>query len=119
MEGSTTEQREFIPYPTNRVVGTIADATSARAAIDALLQAGFAREDIDILHGEDDVRRLDPTGRRTRVPRAVPANAASHGSSGRGAQASDAPPRRCTCRSIRGHGAREGARQARGGRRIS
>jgi uncharacterized protein (TIGR02246 family) len=62
METSKTEEREFIPYPTNRVVGTIADATNARAAIDGLLQAGFTREDIDILHGEDDVRRLDQTG---------------------------------------------------------
>ena len=61
MEG-TTDQREFIPYPTNRVVGTIADATSVRAAIDGLLHAGFTRDDIDILHGEDDVRRLDQTG---------------------------------------------------------
>ncbi len=44
MEGSRTEQRQFIPYPTNRVVGTIAEGTSARAASDALRQAGFARE---------------------------------------------------------------------------
>ena len=52
----------FISYPTNRVVGTIADAENARAAIEALLQAGVGREDIDILHGEDDLRRLDPSG---------------------------------------------------------
>lgn len=62
MEASRTEQPEFIPYPTNRVVGTIADATNARAAVDDLLQAGFNRDDIDILHGENDVRRLDQTG---------------------------------------------------------
>jgi uncharacterized protein (TIGR02246 family) len=43
-------------YPTNHVVGTIGDADKARAAIDALLQAGFD------LHGEEDLRRLDPTG---------------------------------------------------------
>ncbi len=52
----------FISYPTNRVVGTIADAENARAAIEALLQAGVGQEDIDILHGEDDLRRLDPSG---------------------------------------------------------
>ena len=62
MAGSTTEQPEFIPYPTNRVVGTIADGTSAHAAIDALLKAGVAREDIDLLHGDDDAQRLDATG---------------------------------------------------------
>ena len=61
METTTTQQR-FIPYPTNRVVGTIADAAGAHAAIQALLQAGFDPQDIDILHGEADIHRLDPTG---------------------------------------------------------
>jgi uncharacterized protein (TIGR02246 family) len=58
----STKGRDFIPYPTNRVVGTVADAAKAQAAIAALLQAGFDREDIDILHGEDDLKRLDLTG---------------------------------------------------------
>lgn len=62
MDDSTTGRQDFIPYPTNRVVGTVADARSARAAIDALLQAGFDRQDISILHGEEDLHRLDPTG---------------------------------------------------------
>ena len=62
MKTSRTEQPEFIPYPTNRVVGTLADATSARAAVDGLLSAGFNRDDIDILQGEEGVRRLDHTG---------------------------------------------------------
>jgi hypothetical protein len=62
MDSKTTEQRNFIPYPTNRVVGTIVEANNARAATEALLQAGFARDDIDVLHGDDDVHRLDPTG---------------------------------------------------------
>jgi uncharacterized protein (TIGR02246 family) len=61
MKAASTGRR-FIPYPTNRVVGTIADAGKARAAIDALLRAGFAQENIDILHGEEDLERLDPTG---------------------------------------------------------
>ena len=59
---TTATQQDFIPYPTNRVVGTIADAADAHAAIEALLQAGFDRQDIDILHGEAGVDRLDPTG---------------------------------------------------------
>jgi uncharacterized protein (TIGR02246 family) len=54
--------RDYIGFPTNRVVGTVGDADRAREAIDALLRAGFNREDIDILHGEDDLHRLDPTG---------------------------------------------------------
>lgn len=59
---STSKDSDFIPYPTNRVVGTIDDAKSARAAIEALLEAGFERDDIDVLHGQDDLSRLDPSG---------------------------------------------------------
>ena len=62
MDAQTPDSRNFISYPMNRVVGTIADAENARAAVEALLQAGVGREDIDILHGEDDLRRLDPSG---------------------------------------------------------
>ena len=58
----STNRRDYIGYPTNRVVGTVGDANNARQAIDALLRAGFDEEDIDILHGEDDLHRLDPTG---------------------------------------------------------
>src|SRR5690349_5881088 len=61
----TTNQHErgdFISYPSERVVGTIADAKSARAAIEMLLREGFQDSDIDILRGEQDVHRLDPTG---------------------------------------------------------
>jgi hypothetical protein len=52
----------FIPYPTNRVVDTIADAEHADAAIRSLVEAGFDRHAIDALHGEEDLGRLDPTG---------------------------------------------------------
>jgi uncharacterized protein (TIGR02246 family) len=44
------------------VVGTVGDDGKAREAIDALLRAGFDRDDIDILHDEKDLKRLDPTG---------------------------------------------------------
>lgn len=53
---------QFIGYPTNRVVGTISDGTQAGQAVAALLAAGFRREDIDLLHGEEALHRLDPTG---------------------------------------------------------
>src|SRR5262245_41764233 len=62
MKVASTDRRHFIRYPTNRVVGTVGDAAKAGAAIDALLRAGFDRQDIDILHGDEDLHRLDPTG---------------------------------------------------------
>jgi hypothetical protein len=65
MDAKAHQAGDFITYPTNRVVGTIADAGSTRAAVEALLRAGVDREDIDILHGEEDLQRLDPTGANT------------------------------------------------------
>ena len=62
MDSRGHEQGDFIPYPTHRVVGTIVDSKDARAAIEGLLSAGFQAADIDILHGEEDLHRLDPTG---------------------------------------------------------
>jgi uncharacterized protein (TIGR02246 family) len=61
MNAVSTERRDFM-YPTNRVVGTVGDAGKARSAIDALLQAGFDRADIDSLHGEEDLKRLAAAG---------------------------------------------------------
>lgn len=52
----------FIAYPTNRVAGTITDADEARKAVADLIAAGFDREAVDVLHGEQDLRRLDPSG---------------------------------------------------------
>ena len=49
-------------YPTNRVIGTVGDEKKAKAAIDALLGAGFDRESIDIVHTEEDLKRLDAAG---------------------------------------------------------
>src|SRR5687768_10516959 len=62
MNGASTERRDFIPYPTNRVVGTVTNASKAREAIGALLQAGFQQQDIDLLQGAEGLRRLDETG---------------------------------------------------------
>ena len=52
----------FIAYPTNRVAGTITDTDEAKRAVEDLVAAGFDREDIDVLHGKQDLRRLDPAG---------------------------------------------------------
>ena len=38
MESKTSERRDFIPYPTNRIVGTVPDAARAQAAVNALLR---------------------------------------------------------------------------------
>jgi len=62
MKAASTGRQDYISYPTNRVVGTVGDDGKAKTAIDALLRAGFARHDIDILHDEKDLKRLDPTG---------------------------------------------------------
>ena len=60
--GGHSQRKDFIRYPTNRVVGTLRDGGNARDAMAALLRAGFSQDDIDMLHGEADLRRLDPTG---------------------------------------------------------
>jgi hypothetical protein len=85
----TTNQRpsDFIAYPTNRVVGTIATPGPAWAAIQALLRAGIAGDDIDVLHGDEDLHRLDVSGaqhgfiaqcQRTLVRLAGPAEESAH-----------------------------------------
>ena len=56
------QPNDFIRYPTNRVAGTIADPTRARAAIEALLQRGIDAGRIDVLRGEAGLHRLDPDG---------------------------------------------------------
>jgi len=62
MASEANEPDAYIAYPTNRVVGTIVDPKLAQAAIEALLQVGFAPQEIDVLHGEADLHRPDPTG---------------------------------------------------------
>jgi predicted SnoaL-like aldol condensation-catalyzing enzyme len=62
MDNHGHQPGDFITYPANAVVGTIVDSKDARAAIERLLSAGFAASDIDILHGEKDLHRLDATG---------------------------------------------------------
>jgi uncharacterized protein (TIGR02246 family) len=57
-----SSRSDFIGTPTNRVVGTVTDASKAREAIGALLQAGFHQEHIDLLQGEQGLHRLDETG---------------------------------------------------------
>lgn len=53
---------DFLAYPTNRVAGTMATAREARSAVTALVAAGVSLQDIDILHGDQALHRLDPDG---------------------------------------------------------
>jgi hypothetical protein len=62
MASDVRQPDAHIAYPTNRVLGSLVDPKHAQAAIEALLRVGFARSDIDILHGEQDLHRQDPTG---------------------------------------------------------
>lgn len=75
MKPTSNKNGEFIAYPTNRVVGTIDDPGAARTAVEALLEAGFNMDEIDVLYGEEGARRLDPTGKEhgvlARVQRTV------------------------------------------------
>jgi uncharacterized protein (TIGR02246 family) len=71
MTAERSDRKGFISYPTNRVVGSVGGAAMAEAAVAALLQAGFVREDIEVLHGDEDLRRLDPTGAEHGFPAQV------------------------------------------------
>ena len=61
MKTLSADRRHVTAYPTNRVVGTITDASQAGEAGAALLAAGFGRDAINVLHGDEDLRRLELT----------------------------------------------------------
>ena len=58
-----TEAGAFLTYPTNQLIGVMADAPHAQAAIEALHEAGFAEERVDVLCGPEGARRLDVSGK--------------------------------------------------------
>ena len=64
MTPESKKHSEFISYPTNRVAGTINDSADAQAAIEELIKAGFNMDEIDVIFGEEGMRRLDPTGEK-------------------------------------------------------
>jgi hypothetical protein len=53
---------DFILYPTNKVIGIIDDVDDCKAALKDLKDAGFTAAEIEVLSGEEDAHRLDPTG---------------------------------------------------------
>lgn len=56
------DKSDFIPYPTNRVVGIIDDAGDVQGALCDLKSAGFGPDDIRLLTGEAGARRIDIKG---------------------------------------------------------
>ena len=56
------DKSDFIPYPTDRVVGIIDDAGDVQGALCDLKSAGFGPDDIRLLTGEAGARRIDIKG---------------------------------------------------------
>jgi len=56
------QDSDFIPYPTNRVVGIIDDTGEAQAALRDLKAAGFTADHVRVLTGEEGAHRLDVKG---------------------------------------------------------
>jgi len=53
---------DFIPYPTNKVVGIIDDVGDAQAALHDLKAAGFTANQVQVLTGKEGAHRLDVKG---------------------------------------------------------
>ena len=63
MQSATPEEvGAFLTYPTNKLIGVIADAPQATAVREALHVAGFVEDQVDLLCGPDGARRLDVSG---------------------------------------------------------
>ena len=58
-----TPSDDLVKEPRHRVVAAMPGVDDAAATVDALVEEGFAVDDVLVLCGEEGVRRLDPTGR--------------------------------------------------------
>jgi hypothetical protein len=56
------DHSDFIPYPTNKVVGIIDDVGDAQAALRDLKAAGFTAKQVRVLTGKEGAHRLDVKG---------------------------------------------------------
>lgn len=54
---------DFLTYRANVIVALMNDADEVVSAIDDLVQAGFAHDEIFVLSGPKGAERLDPSGR--------------------------------------------------------
>jgi hypothetical protein len=56
------DESDFIPYPTDRVVGIIDDVAEVQGALRDLKAAGFTADHIRVLTGEEGAHRIDVKG---------------------------------------------------------
>ncbi|MDQ1550977.1 MAG: hypothetical protein QOD50_399 [Actinomycetota bacterium] len=54
---------DLLRLPSHRVIGVLPTPDEATASVLQLSEAGFAREEIHAICGEEGVRRLDPSGK--------------------------------------------------------
>ena len=54
--------RDRFPYPEGSVIGVMHDDAAATAARERLAQAGFGPDRYEVLHGADDLARIDVDG---------------------------------------------------------
>lgn len=59
---SLNEGSDFLTYPTNKVIGILSTPEELHAAVTELNNAGFGREQVQLLCGEKGAERLDTTG---------------------------------------------------------
>ena len=53
---------DLLRMPSHRVIGVLPGPDEATASVAELSDAGFAREEIHAICGEEGIRRLDPSG---------------------------------------------------------
>jgi hypothetical protein len=61
---SLNEGTNFLTYPTNKVIGILSTPEELHAAVTELNNAGFQKEQVQVLCGEKGAERLDITGER-------------------------------------------------------
>jgi hypothetical protein len=61
---SLNEGTNFLTYPANKVIGILSTPEELHAAVTELNNAGFQKEQLQVLCGEKGAERLDPTGER-------------------------------------------------------
>jgi len=61
---SLNESKDFLAYPTNKVIGILSTPEELHAAVTELNNAGFLKERVQVLCGEKGAERLDVPGER-------------------------------------------------------
>ena len=61
---SLNEGTNFLTYPANKVIGILSMPEELHAAVTELNNAGFHKEQVQVLCGEKGAERLDTTGER-------------------------------------------------------